>query len=206
MDGVAADLEAFGMMADATAPTLPDLLAEGLGVVFVGINPSVFSVTRGHYFARPGNRFWPCFSRSILSAPVREALGVTALQPEHDAALLAHGFGFTDVVKRPTPRASDVHPSEFTAGVADLVSKLERYRPRIACFHGVTGYRHVHHAFETATVRHVLGPQSLRIGRTTLYLVPSPSAANAHFTPTDQTQWYDRLAHEVATSPNKPYR
>ncbi len=188
------------MMADATEPTLPDLLAEGLRIVFVGINPSVFSVTRGHYFARPGNRFWPCFSRSILSAPVREALGVTVLRPEHDAALLAHGFGFTDVVKCPTPRASDVHPHEFIAGVADLVGKLERYRPRIACFHGVTGYRHVHHAFETATVRHVLGPQSLRIGATTLYLVPSPSAANAHFTPADQTQWYDRLAHEVTGS------
>jgi TDG/mug DNA glycosylase family protein len=46
----------------------------------------------------------------------------------------------------------------------------------------------------------VLGPQSLRIGATTLYLVPSPSAANAHFTPADQTQWYDRLAHEVTGS------
>ena len=191
----------IGMTADATEPTLPDLLAEGLSVVFVGINPSRFSVSRGHYFARPGNRFWPCFSRSILSASVRRALGVTALRPEHDVALPAHGFGFTDVVKRPTPRASDLHPSEFTAGVTDLVRKLERYRPLIACFHGVTGYRHVHRAFDSATVRHVLGPQALRIGRTALYLVPSPSAANAHFTPADQTQWYDRLAHEVAADP-----
>ena len=185
------------MGADATEPTLPDLLAEGLSIVFVGINPSVFSVSRGHYFARPGNRFWPCFSRSILSAAAREALGVPALRPEHDAALRAHGFGFTDVVKRPTPRASDVQPREFTAGVADLVGKLARYRPRIACFHGVTGYRHVHHAFEPAAVSHALGRQSLRIGGVTLYLVPSPSAANAHFTPADQTQWYDRLAQEV---------
>lgn len=192
------------MMADAAETTLPDLLADGLSVVFVGINPSVFSVARGHYFARPGNRFWPCFSRSILSASVRQALGVTALQPQHDVALPAYGFGFTDVVKRPTPRASEVRPSEFAAGVADLVSKLERYRPRIACFHGVTGYRHVHQAFEAATARFVLGPQSLRIGRTMLYLVPSPSAANAHFTPADQTLWYDRLAHEVATRLSEP--
>jgi double-stranded uracil-DNA glycosylase len=191
---------ALGVMADAAEPTLSDLLADGLSVVFVGINPSRFSVARGHYFARPGNRFWPCFSRSLLSAAVRQALGVAALQPEHDTILPAHGFGFTDVVKRPTPRAGDLHPGEFTAGVADLVSKLERYRPRIACFHGVTGYRHVHRicAGDTAKVRHALGRQSLRIGRTTLYLVPSPSAANAHFTPADQTQWYDRLAHEVA--------
>ena len=132
---------------------------------------------------------------------MRRALGVAALQPEHDTALPAHGFGFTDVVKRPTPRASEVHPSEFAAGVAELVDKLERYRPLIACFHGVTGYRHVHRAFDPATVRHALGPQSLRIGLgMMLYLVPSPSAANAHFTPADQTQRYDRLAHEVATS------
>jgi TDG/mug DNA glycosylase family protein len=116
------------------------------------------------------------------------------LQPEHDAALLAHGFGFTDVVKRPTPRASDVHPGEFAAGVVDLVSKLERYRPRIACFHGVTGYRHVQRALDPASVGHALGRQSLRIGRTMLYLIPSPSGANAHFTPADQAEWYDRVA------------
>jgi TDG/mug DNA glycosylase family protein len=194
------------MTADPTEPTLPDLLAEDLSVVFVGINPSTYSVSRGHYFARPGNRFWPCFSRSILSAAIRQALGVTTLQPHHDTALPAHGFGFTDVVKRPTPRASDLHPGEFTAGVADLLSKLERYRPRIACFHGVTGYRHVHRlcAGAMATARHTLGPQSLRIGQTLLYLVPSPSAANAHFTPADQTQWYDRLAHEVAADQRAP--
>jgi hypothetical protein len=39
---------------------------------------------------------------------VRQALGVVALQPEHDTVLPAHGFGFADVIKRPTPRASDV--------------------------------------------------------------------------------------------------
>jgi TDG/mug DNA glycosylase family protein len=177
--------------------TLPDLLGHGLRVVFVGINPSVYSATKGHYFARPGNRFWPCFSRSVLSADVRRALGVGVLRPEHDAEMPAHGFGFTDVVKRPTPRASEVQPSEFAEGVGALVEKLQCYRPRIACFHGVTGYQHVHRAFETAKVRLELGLQPLRIGETALFLVPSPSAANAHFTPADQTLWYDRLAAEV---------
>jgi TDG/mug DNA glycosylase family protein len=191
------------MTAHPTEPTLPDLLVENLSVLFVGINPSTYSVSRGHYFARPGNRFWPCFSRSILSAAVRKALGVEALQPHHDTALPAHGFGFTDLVKRPTPRAGDLDPSEFTAGVADLLGKLERYRPRVACFHGVTGYRHVHgiRAGGTATTRPTLGPQSLRIGPTKLYLVPSPSAANAHFTAADQTKWYNRLAQEIAAHP-----
>jgi double-stranded uracil-DNA glycosylase len=47
----------IGVVADVGEPTLPDLLADGLSVMFVGINQSRFSVSRGYYFARPGNRF-----------------------------------------------------------------------------------------------------------------------------------------------------
>jgi TDG/mug DNA glycosylase family protein len=73
--------------------TLPDLLRSGLDIVFVGINPSIFSVQRGHYFARKTNRFWPCLSRSTLSRRARQALSVEQLGPEHDAALLRAGSG-----------------------------------------------------------------------------------------------------------------
>tara|TARA_B100000315_G_scaffold239895_1_gene259166 strand:- start:351 stop:536 length:186 start_codon:yes stop_codon:yes gene_type:complete len=37
--------------------TLPDYLEEGLDIVFVGLNPSERSVSAGHYFANPRNRF-----------------------------------------------------------------------------------------------------------------------------------------------------
>ncbi len=176
------------------ARTLPDLLKTGLDVVFVGINPSVFSAERGHYFARPTNRFWPCLSGSILSEAVRETLCVEKLRPEHDRALLDHGIGFTDVVKRATPKAGDLTPSEFAAGARHLLARLDRYRPRIACFHGVTGYRHIHRALTGTAAELSLGLQDLRMGPTRVYLVPNPSGANAHFTPDDQTRWYDRLA------------
>jgi TDG/mug DNA glycosylase family protein len=174
--------------------TLPDLLNEGLDVVFVGINPSIFSVERGHYFARKTNRFWPALSRSVLSLRARTALGVERLGPEHDRALLDYGIGFTDVVKRATPKASDVASAEFVAGVEGLLAKLQHYRPRIACFHGVTGYRHVHRALTGAVNLPSLGLQDQRMGATQVYLVPNPSGANAHFTPDEQTSWYDRLA------------
>jgi double-stranded uracil-DNA glycosylase len=39
-----------------------------------------------------------------------------------------------------------------------------------------------------------LGPQALRLGEAAVFVVPNPSPANAHFTPADQTGWYDRLA------------
>jgi double-stranded uracil-DNA glycosylase len=177
--------------------TLPDLLRDALDVVFIGINPSLYSVARGHYFARPGNRFWPCFSGSILSERTRRTLGVARLEPRHDRELPAHGFGFTDLVKRPTARAGDLKPRELAAGVARLASKLARHRPRIACFHGMTGYRHVSAELLPTAADAALGPQSLRIGATACFVVPNPSGANAHFTPADQTRWYDRLAAEL---------
>jgi TDG/mug DNA glycosylase family protein len=179
--------------------TLPDLLEPGLDIVFVGINPSVYSAERGHYFARPSNRFWPCLSRSVLSEAARRALQVERLTPAHDRALLEHGIGFTDVVKRATPKASDVAPREFAAGVRRLVATLEEYAPRIACFHGVTGYRPVRRALAGVDGAIELGVQALRLGPTRLYVVPNPSGANAHVKPAEQTAWYDRLAGWLAT-------
>jgi TDG/mug DNA glycosylase family protein len=186
--------------------TLPDLLRDGLDVVFVGINPSIYSVERGHYFARPSNRFWPCLSRSILSRKARQALSVERLGPEHDRALLDHGIGFTDLVKRATAKASDLAPSEFTPAIRDLLTKLERDQPRIACFHGVTGFRPVHRLLMGQVSEFKLGLQDLLLGPTRVYLVPNPSGANAHVTRLDQTRWYDLLAECLAKTPASPAR
>jgi TDG/mug DNA glycosylase family protein len=179
---------------DDESATLPDLLTDGLDLVFVGINPSVFSAEAGHYFARRANRFWPCFSASILSLAARQALGVAVLEPAHDRLLPAQGIGFTDLVKRPTPKAIDLTPRELAAGVAALHAKLERYRPRLACFQGMTAYRPVHRALTGSTDDPILGLQKIRIGATLLAVVPNPSGANAHFTRAQQTGWYDRLS------------
>jgi double-stranded uracil-DNA glycosylase len=191
------DIAVAEMREDATEDTLPDLLRDGLDVVFVGINPSLYSARRGHYFARPTNRFWRAFSRSRLSAAARLALSVAVLTPAHDRPLLEHGFGFTDLVKRPTARAAEV-ADEISAGIDALTAKLERHRPRFACFHGITGYRHVHLYLAADKAAPALGLQPVRIGATRLFVVPNPSGANAHATPAEQTRWYDRLADELA--------
>lgn len=175
--------------------TLPDLLAPGLDLVFVGINPSTYSVARGHYFARATNRFWPAFSRSVLSARARSGLRVDALRPEHDRALLAHGIGFTDVVKLATGNAAAIPPRAYAEWTPRLLRRLRRAAPRVACFHGLTAYRPFLRLGLGIERREVaLGPQPESIGATSLFVVPNPSPANAHFTPADQTAWYDRLA------------
>lgn len=184
--------------AGAALKTLPDLLADDLDVVFIGINPSLYSAARGHYFARPSNRFWPCFSHSILSRGARQGLGVAQLTPEHDRVLLRYGFGFTDLVKRPTVRASELTADEFVSGIASVTAMIVRRRPRIACFHGITGYRRVHQAIAAGDPAPVLGLQPAQIAETRLFVVPSPSGANAHVSRAEQIHWYDRLAESTA--------
>lgn len=175
--------------------TLPDYLRPGLRLVFVGINPSVYAVQRGHYFARPTNRFWPAFSRSRLSAPIREALDRESLVPEDDASLLDFGIGFTDVVKLPTRNVADLAPRDFQEWAPRLVERLQSCAPEVVCFHGITGYRaFAHHGLGLDDRDFDLGLQPLTLGRARLFLVPNPSPVNAHFRLYDQVVWYDRLA------------
>ncbi len=167
--------------------------------MFIGINPGLYSVAQGHYFARPTSRFWPAFSRSILSARIRASLGTDLLGPEDDRALLRFGIGFTDVVKVPSRRASDLTPRDYREWAPRLLARLRTFQPRVACFHGLTGFREF-----AGCVLHEpgrdwrLGIQPVRLGRTSLYVIPNPSPANAHFQLPDYIAWYNRAARLLA--------
>ncbi|HEX2986619.1 MAG TPA: mismatch-specific DNA-glycosylase [Chloroflexota bacterium] len=176
-------------------PTLPDYLAPGLGLVLVGINPSIYAVQQGHYFARPSNRFWPALSRSRLSQSIRLALGRDRLAPADDGALLQFGIGFTDIVKVPSNSIAHLRPADYREWAPRLLRRLETYAPRLACFHGITGYRaFVQYGLGEVQSDWSLGLQSRRLGPTRVFVVPNPSGANAHFTLADQVAWYDSLA------------
>ncbi len=166
--------------------TLDDYLQPGLNIVFVGLNPSSYSVERGHYFANPRNRFWAALNRSGL-------VGVE-LGPEQDGEVLKYGIGFTDVVKRPTPQASGLRAADYRRWAPVLREKLERYQPKIACFHGMTGYRAYLKHGEGVIGRPELGPQDLQIGETRIFVTPNPSPANARYSLDDLAEWYRRLA------------
>jgi TDG/mug DNA glycosylase family protein len=183
----------------APGATLPDLLGPDLKVVFVGINPSSYSAARGHYFARKQSRFWPAFSRSCLSAPIRLALGRDQLGPEDDRELPRFGFGFTDVVKLPSSNAAALRPADFARWAPDLARRLAPARPAVVCFHGTMAFRPFRRWALGQPDRVLeLGAQPERLGRARIFVVPNPSPANAHVTPAEQVAWYDRLADFVA--------
>ena len=166
--------------------TLTDFLQPGLDIVFVGLNPSTYSVRVGHYFANPRNRFWAALNRSGL---VKEELG-----PERDGELAKYGIGFTDVVKRPTPQASGLKAADYRQWAPVLREKLQTYQPRIACFHGMTGYRAYLKYGEGVDERPDLGAQDRTIGASRIYVVPNPSPANAQYSLEDLVTWYRKLA------------
>ena len=186
--------------------TLPDLLEPGLSLVFVGLNPSEYSAREGHYFANPRNRFWQAFNRSALLPP---DLG-RQCSPSDDAALLRHGIGFTDVVKRPTPQGSGLRAADYRRWAPLLREKLLQWQPRMVCFHGLMAYKaYLRYAEVTTQRRGIvvgdgeeldaeaapdLGQQPRKIGESSVFVVPNPSPANACYSVEALTAWYDGLA------------
>ncbi|TLS50235.1 mismatch-specific DNA-glycosylase [Paenibacillus antri] len=107
---------------------IPDHLAPGLDVLFVGYNPSIRSSRTGHHYANPSNRFWKMIHGAGLT-PRRYA--------SHEGeAMLELGYGFTNIVPRPTRTAEEITKEEYAAGRKELLTKLKLYRPRAACFVG----------------------------------------------------------------------
>ena len=170
--------------------TLPDLLAPGLRLVFVGLNPSEYSAREGHYFANPRNRFWPAFNRSTLLPP---DLG-RGCTPADDSRLLEHGVGFTDVVKRATPQGSALKAADYRQWAPVLREKLLQCQPQLVCFHGLMAYKAYLSYAEGEKASPKLGLQHRCIGTSPVFVVPNPSPANARYSVEDLTGWYDQVA------------
>jgi TDG/mug DNA glycosylase family protein len=173
-------------IAAADGKSVPDLLRPGLAVVFVGINPSLYSAAVGHHFARPGNRFWPALH--LAGYTDRQ------LSPFEEKLLLAAGYGVTNIVDRATAAADELTTDELSTGGRLLQGKLRRYRPRAIAFLGVG-------AFRTAFGRPkaALGRQSERIGHAEVWALPNPSGLNANYQLPDLARLYAELRTAIET-------
>ena len=166
--------------------TLPDYLKSDLDIVLVGLNPSLYSVEVGHYFATPRNRFWRAINRSGLLTEHLDA--------NTDHKMLEQGIGMTDVVKRSTRGASDLRAADYREWAPVLKAKLEHFQPLIVCYHGAVAYRSYLKYAEGISVSSLeLGLQPHTIGRSHVFLVPNPSPANAAYSLDTLVGWYEAL-------------
>lgn len=114
-------------------PMLPDIIAPGLSILFVGYNPGLLSAATGHHYAGKSNRFWKLlFQSGLLSVPLR---------PEEDRRLLEFGYGSTNIVARESKSAADISPEEFKHGSLNLSKLIRESHPRIVCYVGYGVYR-----------------------------------------------------------------
>ncbi|MGE7120781.1 mismatch-specific DNA-glycosylase [Peribacillus sp. NPDC046944] len=113
--------------------SIPDHLAENLDILFVGFNPSIRSGQTGHHYANPNNRFW----KILFEAGLTER----KYDPSEDFALLGLGFGFTNIVSRPTKGAADITKEEYKEGRKQLLAKIKLFKPRLVCFVGKGVYQ-----------------------------------------------------------------
>lgn len=171
-------------LAAAVHRTLPDVVAADLDVLFVGINPGLWSAATGWHFARPGNRFWPALHRGRFTPRL--------LHPGEQDRLPALGLGITNMVARASARADELTAPELVDGARILADKVGRYRPRWVAVVGVTAYR-----IGFGRPKAGFGPQPERLAGARLWVLPNPSGLNAHFTPQTLGAAFAELRAEV---------
>jgi double-stranded uracil-DNA glycosylase len=152
----------------ARGRSIPDVIAPGLGILFCGINPSLYSAATGCHFAHPSNRFW----KALHAAHITKRL----LSPFDQRALLESNCGVTNLVSRATARASELHDAEFVKGRRSLSGKIGYFKPRCVAFLGLGAYGKAFGERQPAP-----GEQKRRIGNSRVWVLPNPSGLNANY-------------------------
>lgn len=158
-----------------------DLVGPGLKLLFVGINPGLWTAAVRTHFAHPTNRFYQALAEAgITEYEVDRVAGMTDADR---AALVARGIGITNLVSRATARASELSREELRVGGEHLRQFVAEHHPAVVAIAGITAYRD---AFDQRDA--VLGrqPDTLdsaeRWAGAGLWVVPNPSGLNAHET------------------------
>ena len=176
-----AELESF------RGGTLPDLLGPGTRLLFVGVNPGLWTVAVQAHFGRRGNRFYPALLRAgILDRLIDASAGFSV---EDRALLLKRGIGITSLVAGATARADELEPVELVAGARNLARLVGQIRPKVVAVLGITAFRK---AFGRPDAR--VGRQPEDLAGAQLWVVPNPSGLNAHASLHDLAAAYREVA------------
>jgi double-stranded uracil-DNA glycosylase len=145
------------------ARTLADVVGAGMRLLVCGVNPAIYSADVGVGYGRPGNRFWPAALEAGLVTRDRDSLD----------ALVRHGMGMTDFVKRATRTAAEVTTAEYRHGFGRVERLVRWLEPGAVCFVGLSGWRAAVDPKATA------GWQPVGVAGRPAYVMPSTSGLNA---------------------------
>ncbi|MDH5563366.1 MAG: mismatch-specific DNA-glycosylase [Nitrospirota bacterium] len=159
---------------------LPDYLAQGLSILFVGINPGLRSSELGHHYAGHSNRFWKLlFDGGLVPSQ---------LSYLDDQRLMDYGYGLTNLVAKPTTGLRDLGPQDFLQGRRELMAKIQKYQPALVAVLGMTVAQVL--LLPEPSVRSAKrgsrepihpGLQPERFTGVPVFVLPNPSGRNAHY-------------------------
>lgn len=172
-------------MPRSAPPILPDVLVEGLRVVFCGTAPGTRSARDGAYYAHPGNYFW----RTLFDV----GLTPRRLSPQEFRDVLQFGIGLTDVAKHHFGQDAALPREAFDA--ASLQRKLARYRPRAIAF---TSKNAARAGLAAGSRTLAYGEQAEPLAGCRVFVLPSPSGQARGFW--DIGPWR-ALANAIADHP-----
>lgn len=184
------ELEAF------RGQEVPDLVGPDLKLLFVGINPGLWTAAVQTHFAHPTNRFYPALAAAgITDYEVDRVAGMSDADRGH---LVGRGIGVTNLVRRASARASELSRDELREGGERLRRLVAEHRPAVVAVAGISAYRD---AFGERGA--VLGrqPETLESADlwsgAALWVVPNPSGLNAHETVATLAAAYAAPAEEA---------
>ena len=152
-----------------------DLIDNRVRLLFVGINPGLWTAAVNAHFARRGNRFWPALHAAGITPRLVDASeGMSDADRE---LVLGLGIGITNIVPTASARAEELSRDELRAGALALEANVRRWKPGVVAVLGLTAYRQ---AF--GEPKAVQGRQADRLGGAELWVLPNPSGLNAHET------------------------
>ncbi|MGS0687605.1 mismatch-specific DNA-glycosylase [Nakamurella sp. GG22] len=152
-----------------------DLVGPGMKLLFVGINPGLWTAAVNAHFARPGNRFWPALQLAGITAHRIDAS--RGLLPADRDELLRAGIGISNLVPYATARADELTADQLRQAAGPLTALVQRYEPAVVAVLGVSAYRL---AFGDRTAKQ--GRQESTLAGAELWVLPNPSGLNAHQT------------------------
>jgi len=155
--------------------SIPDLVGPGVKLLFVGINPGLWTAATQTPFAHPGNRFYP----ALVAAGILPELPdfVNGFDDAYRAEFLSYGLGITNVVARATVGESELTRAELREGAERLAANVARWRPAVVAIVGVGAYR-----TGFARPKAQQGRQDETLEGAELWVLPNPSGLNAHDT------------------------
>lgn len=159
----------------ARGRTVPDLVGDEVRLVFVGINPGLWTAAAQAHFARPGNRFYKALHRAGITPRVLDPRD--GFDEQEREILLSRGIAITNLVKRATARADELDDEELRRGAKPLTRKIAAWRPRVVAIVGLTAYRT---AFDRPRAK--VGRQDDHaIAGAETWALPNPSGLNANY-------------------------